>query len=289
MNDYIESRLDLKPSSETLTDLLAAALAEAGYESFVPDETGLTAYVRREAFDAAAFDAACAPILEMLGAEAETAHNVVEGRDWNAEWEKNYFRPILIDGRVAIHSTFHTDVPEADYDIVIDPKMAFGTGHHATTTLMMRRLLSTPLAGLHVMDMGTGTGILAILASMLGAAQVDAVEIDPFAHENAVANAALNGVTLSSVVLGDASALAAVKNVDVFLANINRNIIVADLAAYVATLSDGASMFLSGFYEEDVPVIVEAARPLGLSQADVTVMDRWASLHLVYHKNPLTE
>lgn len=281
MNDYIESRLDLTPCSETLTDLLANSLAEAGYESFVPDDGGLTAFVRREDFDAAAVEAAVEALLPIFGAKAEMSHKVVEGRDWNAEWEKNYFKPIVIDGRVVIHSTFHTDVPEAEYDIVIDPKMAFGTGHHATTTLMMRRLLSTPLEGKHVMDMGTGTGILAILALMLGAGRVDAVEIDPFAHENAVANAELNHVKPSSIILGDASALADVKGVDIFLANINRNIILADLPAYASTLSHGASVMLSGFYEEDIPMIVDAARPLGLEFADSSVLDRWASLHLV--------
>lgn len=282
MNDYIESRLDLSPCSETLTDLLANSLAEVGYESFVPDESGLTAFIRREDFDEAAVRSAVDSLLPIFGAKAETSHTIVEGRDWNAEWEKNYFKPIVIDGRVVIHSTFHTDVPKADYDIVIDPKMAFGTGHHATTTLMMRRLLSTPLEGKHIMDMGTGTGILAILALMLGAEEVDAIEIDPFAHENAVANAELNHVRPSKIILGDATALNGIKGVDIFLANINRNIILADLAAYTATLSPGASVMLSGFYEEDIPMIVEAARPLGLEFADSSVLDRWASLHLKY-------
>ena len=283
MNDYIETRLNVTPCTETLTDLLANQLAEVGYESFVPDEEGLTAYIRSEEFDPVTVEGAYAPILPLFEATVEADHKLVEGRDWNAEWEKNYFKPIVIDNQVVIHSTFHTDVPEARYDIVIDPKMAFGTGHHATTTLMMRRLLSTPLDGKHVMDMGTGTGILAILAVMLGAKEVEAVEIDPFAYENAVVNADLNNVKIDRIILGDAKSLAEVSGVDIFLANINRNIIISDLPAYAVTLNDGASVMLSGFYEEDIPMIVEAARPLGLEFADSMTLDSWESLHLIYN------
>ncbi|MDE6555500.1 MAG: 50S ribosomal protein L11 methyltransferase, partial [Duncaniella sp.] len=134
-----------------------------------------------------------------------------------------------------------------------------------------------------VMDMGTGTGILAILAVMLGAKEVEAVEIDPFAYENAVVNADLNNVKIDRIILGDAKSLAEVSGVDIFLANINRNIIISDLPAYAVTLNDGASVMLSGFYEEDIPMIVEAARPLGLEFADSMTLDRWASLHLIYN------
>ena len=186
MNDYTEVRLGLEPCSETLTDILAAMLAEEGYESFVPDSTGVTAYIRKEAFDPDALDRI---IREFPMETAITySHSIVEGQDWNAEWEKNYFKPIVIDNQCAIHSSFHKDVPECTYDILIDPKMAFGTGHHATTTLILRRLLGMDLDGRKMVDMGTGTGILAILADMRGAASVDAIEIDEFAHENAKEN-----------------------------------------------------------------------------------------------------
>ena len=278
MNDYTEVRLGLEPCSETLTDILAAMLAEEGYESFGPDSEGVTAYIKKEDFDPDTLDRVIRdfPMETVITA----THSVVEGRDWNAEWEKNYFKPIVIDRMCAIHSSFHKDVPRCEYDILIDPKMAFGTGHHATTTLILRRLLSMDLKGKKMVDMGTGTGILAILADMRGAARVDAIEIDEFAHENAGENLRLNHTKNVILHLGDAARLATIRDVDIFVANINRNIITADLPAYADTLSPGASVILSGFYEEDIPVIMKTAETLGLRYADHTVLDRWASLHL---------
>ena len=250
MNDYTEVRLDLNPCTETHTDILAAMLAEADYESFVPDSTGLTAYIRKEDFSPMALDHV---IREFpMDTAISPSHSVVEGQDWNAEWEKNYFKPIVIDNLCAIHSSFHKDVPACKYDILIDPKMAFGTGHHATTTLILRRLLAMDLTGRKVVDMGTGTGILAILADMRGAARIDAVEIDEFAYENAKENVKLNNASHIALHHGDASTLATIRDIDLFIANINRNIITADLAAYADTLSPGASVVLSGFYEEDI-------------------------------------
>lgn len=280
MNDYTQVRLGLDPCNEIYTDVLAAMLAEIGYESFVPDSSGLTAYVKREDFDASKLDTL---IREFPLETAITAsHTIVEGQDWNAEWEKNYFKPIVIGNECVIHSSFHTDIPQCTYDIVIDPKMAFGTGHHATTTLILRRLLTMDLTGLKVVDMGTGTGILAILADMRGAAWIDAVEIDGFACENARENLQLNNTSNIHLHLGDASTLADIRDVNLFMANINRNIITADLPAYVDTLAPGAKMILSGFYEEDVQVIMNVARGLGLQYVDHTVLDRWTSLLLTY-------
>lgn len=279
MNDYTEVRLDLNPCSEIFTDILAAMLADAGYESFVPDSTGLTAYIRQQDFDDAVLDR----IIRDFPMETaiSPSHHVVEGQDWNAEWEKNYFKPIVIDNLCAIHSSFHKDVPKCKYDILIDPKMAFGTGHHATTTLILRRLLSMDLSGLKVVDMGTGTGILAILADMKGAAHVDAVEIDEFAFENAKENLKLNGASHVDLHLGDATKLATIRDIDLFIANINRNIITADMAAYADTLSPGAKVIFSGFYEEDIPVILEVAKTIGLSYDNHTTLDKWASLQLI--------
>jgi len=278
MNDYTEVRLDLDPCTETHTDILAAMLADAGYESFVPDSTGLTAYIRKEDFNLAALDHV---IREFpMDTTISPSHTVVEGQDWNAEWEKNYFKPIVIDKLCVIHSSFHKDIPTCKYDILIDPKMAFGTGHHATTTLILRRLLTMNLTGKNIVDMGTGTGILAILADMCGAAKIDAIEIDEFAYENAKENVRLNGAGHVTLHHGDASTLTAIRGIDLFIANINRNIITADLAAYADTLSPDASVVLSGFYEEDIPVIIKTAETLGLTYADHTVLDRWASLRL---------
>ena len=282
MNDYIESRFDLEPCpGEDATDLLAALLADIGYESSVPDDKGVTAYIRVEDYDCSAI----APALADFPFDCIISrHDVtIEGRDWNAEWERNYFRPIVVDDKCVVHSTFHTDVPTAQYDIVIDPKMAFGTGHHATTALMLTRLLEADLQGRAVIDMGTGTGILAILAAMRGAGPVTAIEIDAFAYDNAVENCRLNHHAEIRLIHGDATALDAadIAPADIFIANINRNVITADIARYAAKLVSGGTMLLSGFYEADVPIITAAAEPHGLAPADIMVKDNWTCLKLI--------
>lgn len=280
MNDYIETRLDMEPyAGEDATDLLAGMLGDAGYESFVPDERGLTAYIAENAFDS---DAVAAAVDEFpYDCRLTVTHRKVEGRDWNEEWEKNYFKPIIVADRCVVHSSFHTDVPKAQYDIVIDPKMAFGTGHHATTSQILTALLDMDLEGKAVIDMGTGTAILALLAAMRGASPVTGIEIDEFAYVNARENVALNGHPEISLILGDASALAGVPECDVFIANINRNVITADIAAYAARLRSGGTMLLSGFYTDDIPVVAEAAAAAGLKVESWTELDRWTCLKLI--------
>lgn len=278
MNDYVEVRLDVTPCDENHTDLLAALLCEHDYESFVPDSTGLTAYIKKELFDSSIFRQVISDF--PFEATIDIKWDTVEGRDWNSEWEKNYFQPIIVDDMCVIHSSFHKDIPSLPYDIVIDPKMAFGTGHHQTTSLIIKRLLEMPVEGKSVIDMGTGTGILAILAAMRGAATVDAIEIDEFAYVNAVENVKLNHHPEINVILGDAKALQGIKPADIFLANINRNIITGDIAAYTEALKPGGVMILSGFYEDDIPVITEAAEKCGLIYVDHNMRDRWVSVLL---------
>lgn len=275
MNDYIEVRLDATPCSEALTDILAAYLAEAGFESFVPDDKGLTAYVRKELYSADAVEEAVNNL--PIDAEITLTTNEIEGRDWNSEWEKNYFQPIVIGSRCVVHSSFHTDVPVCDYDIAIDPKMAFGTGHHATTSQMVEQLLDREVEGKTVVDMGTGTGILAILASMRGASRVVAVEIDPVAHVNAAENLRINGADgVTELRLGDASQLKSVEGADMLLANINRNIVIADMPAYAAALKIGGTLLLSGFYTADLAMVREAAEAAGMEFESSTSRQDWA-------------
>lgn len=278
MTDYISLRIDITPCSTEATDLLAAFLADAGYESFVPDEQGLTAYIAAGAFDRGAVD----EIIETFPMDIQTrvSEEFVKGRDWNEEWEKNYFRPIVVGGQCVIHSTFHTDVPKADYDIVIDPKMAFGTGHHSTTSLILEYLLSMSIKGKSVIDMGTGTGILAILCLKRGASPVTGIEIDPGAFQNAVENTKLNSAEAVTMILGDATALEKTEPADILIANINRNIILADIEDYAASLKAGGTMILSGFYEKDVPLLLESAEPLGLYEAGRKVRQEWCALML---------
>lgn len=282
MNDYYKIDVKAEPANADALDLLAAELADRGFESFEPadDGTAMTAYVPAGIYDPQAVDLAVAavPMDVVLTWKAE----FVQGQDWNNEWEKNYFKPIVVDGRVVVHSTFHRDIPEAEYDITIDPRMAFGTGHHATTTLMMRSLLEGgDVDGASVIDMGTGTGILAILAMMLGAKNAVGIEIDPFAAENARDNVALNlpdGAPLE-IVTGDASALAGREgSADIFLANINRNIITGDIERYAAAMKPGARITVSGFYVQDRPMVEKAAVQAGLEPVTVDEMNNWSSM-----------
>lgn len=282
MNDYVAARITLSPfPGEDALDLLAGLLGDIGYESFVADGPTLTAYVPQARFSRDELDDTVASF-SFDGCKATVETDRIEGRDWNEEWERNYFRPIVIGNRCVVHSSFHTDVPQAEFDIVIDPKMAFGTGHHATTSLILTRLLDTDLAGKSLIDMGTGTGILAILAAMRGASPVTGIEIDPFAHTNAVENVALNRHPEITLILGDASALDAVDQADMFLANINRNVITSDIAAYASRLLPGGTMLLSGFYTDDIPVIREAAEKCGLKYISFTERDHWACAE--FHK-----
>lgn len=278
MNDYIEVRIDADPCTEDITDLLAAELADIGFESFVADSKGLTAYAPAKLYDKEAVKNALADFA--IDCSLKVSDNFVEGRDWNAEWEKNYFRPIVIGKRVAIYSSFHTDVPEAEHRIVIDPKMAFGTGHHATTSQVIKAMLELDLRDKSVIDMGTGTGILAILAAQLGAAPVTGIEIDEFAYVNAVENVRLNGHPEIVLINGDASALDDVPPCDVFIANINRNIITGDIDRYAKALKTGGTMLLSGFYVEDIPVVAAAAARHGLRETGYTDEERWVCLRL---------
>ncbi len=280
MNDYYEVKIKMKPASEDASDYMAATLGEIGYESFVPDSDGLTAYVKEEDYSLDALRQALDDFIP--GIELTCTTSLIEGRDWNAEWEKNYFKPIVVDNTCVIHSSFHTDYPKLPLDIVIDPKMAFGTGHHATTSQMIRALLSLDLNGKSVIDMGTGTGILALVTAMRGASPVNAVEIDRMAYENAVENIACNNHNEIALHHGDATVLDTLKPADIFIANINRNIITADIAAYAAATIKGGFMLLSGFYENDIPVILQAAQPFGLSKVRHTTegTDKWACLIL---------
>ena len=277
MTDYQQIRLDITPCDENITDLFAAFLADCGYESFVPDETGLTAYINSTLFNKEDVESIIADF--PMEVDAKLTVDFIEGKDWNEEWEKNYFQPIVIADQCVIHSTFHKDVPNAKYDIVIDPKMAFGTGHHSTTSLILQTLLETDMKGKSVIDMGTGTGILAILSAMLGAEKVTGIEIDPGAYENALEHVELNNVNVD-VLLGDASRLNELQPADIFIANINRNIILADISSYRKNLKPGGIMLLSGFYESDIAMIERAANALGLEVVSYKEDKDWVAVKL---------
>lgn len=278
MQDYIELRIDSTPCNENITDLLAAFLCDVGFESFVSDTSGLTAYIKKELYE----EANIKEIIDNFPMTAHMQYNVeeVKGEDWNEEWEKNYFQPIIIGNRCVVHSTFHKDIPVAEYDIVIDPKMAFGTGHHSTTSNMMKYILDSEMEGKSVIDMGTGTGILAILSKMRGASKVTGIEIDPFACENAIENVALNHVDVK-ILCGDATTLEKLEPADYFFANINRNVITDDISNYAKSLKSGGIMYLSGFYKEDIPIVSASATKENLELVSTLEDNNWVALKLV--------
>lgn len=284
MNDYTQVTFTVTPADETATDILAALLAEEGYESFVPDETGMTAYIPQGAFDRLRLQDVITGF-PLKGVGITYRIEEIEGEDWNAEWEKHYFQPIVIEDRCVIHSTFHTDIPKAAYDILIDPKMAFGTGHHQTTCQMLRAILDSHLHGKRVLDMGCGTALLGILARKHGAAAVTAIDIDEFAYENALENIKLNDTADIDVRLGGCDALSDDERFDVILANINRNILLADMGRYATHMREGSLIYISGFYTDDMEVLKEEAARHGLRYDRYTEENRWAMMQFTFTGN----
>lgn len=275
MYDYLALRIYSTPCDETVTDLLAAFLADIDFESFEPDKNGLTAYIRKDKFDSNLLEQALSDF--PISIQYNLSLEEIKGEDWNKEWEQNYFQPILIDNRLLIRSSFHNNFPKAEIEIIIDPKMAFGTGHHATTAGMTKMLMEEDLKGKKVIDMGTGTGILSILAKKLGAKDVTGIDIDEFALENAKENGVLNSVDCKWI-LGDERALNDLESSDIFLANINLNIITTYLSNYVNKLKNGGKIFLSGFLSSDRDSIIKEAEKNGLKFVEESVENNWLTM-----------
>jgi len=249
---YIELKIAVQPNEEYITDLLASYLGEIGFESFEEEPEGMIAYIRQEEFD----EDALKHLVSNFPYSTDIHYEIlnIDQINWNEEWEKHYFEPIVIGDKCVIHSSFHTNIPNAEYDIVIDPKMSFGTGHHETTSLMIEEILTTDLTGKSVLDMGCGTAVLAILAAKRGAEPVIAIDIDPWCTENSAENVQTNGVGQIQIELGGAERLAGM-SVDVIFANINRNILLEDMKKYSACLNEGGVLYMSGFYTADIPVL----------------------------------
>lgn len=261
-------------------ELLSAAACEAGFEAFEDTDDGLLGYVQRPMYDKEALDAAIADYVPE-GAAVSYAVEEVPDQNWNQGWEDEGFEPIGVSDNLVIYDAKHTEREMFAGDdgvmrIFIEARNAFGTGTHQTTRMILRRLLAMDVQGKSVLDCGCGTGILGITASRLGANPVLGYDIDEWSADNAQHNAALNGVENMSVMLGDASVLNNVAECfDVVIANINRNILIADMPAFRAHMKEGAQLILSGFYEADVPMIEAAAKEHGLSLCDVVTDEEW--------------
>ncbi len=277
---YIEVTFTME-STELFRDLLVDALGNEGpYESFVETKEGLKAYVQASQYDAGWLASTVQAFPVPLHYEVAE----MEDRDWNAEWEKEH-KAVLVQyngGSVWVRAPFHPHREDVDYELIIEPKMSFGTAHHPTTYMMLSYVAELPMAGRRVLDMGCGTAVLGILAKMRGAAYVEGVDIDEWAFNNARENAASNGVELT-LKLGDANSLQG--NFDVVIANINRNILLNDMDRYAAVLNPGGTLLLSGFYEADEGVLIAKANELGLMFEDKKNRDGWSALQLRVEKS----
>ena len=259
---------------EELTDIITAELSQVGYDTFMETENGLCAYITEATFSETELKAVLQKYQDMATLPYSTEK--IPQQNWNEEWEKN-FEPLLISGICSVRASFHPQPPNVPYDIVINPKMSFGTGHHETTTLMIQNQLELNLAGKRVLDMGCGTGILAILAAKLGAKEVVAVEIEDWTVENARENAALNETPVE-VRLGDVNQIQNDQPYDIILANINRNVLLADIPVYNTHLRAGGTLVISGFYSEDLEAIRAVAEHSGLVYKSKQEKNNWLSV-----------
>ena len=277
---YFEVTFTTSPCNETVNDVVSALAGEIGFESFVEWENGVQAYIQQSLFDEEALKSMVADF-PLPDTKIEYTIVEAEDKDWNEEWEKNFFQPIVIGDRCCIHSTFHKDTPQTEYEILINPQMAFGTGHHETTSSIISELLEADLQGKSVLDMGCGTSILAILASMRGAGPITAIDIDDWCVNNSRDNIALNGIDNITVEWGDANLLKGREPFDVIIANINRNILLADMAQYAACMHSGSELYMSGFYVQDIPVIQEKAESLGMEFIHHREKNNWAAVKFI--------
>ena len=304
---YYEVKCTLQPFSETAADLFSAALSEIGFETFSVAEDCLMAYIQQSEWDENRMQQA---IQDFFLPDVRISYVCTEApdEDWNQVWEEEGFQPIILplgggqEGTVVVHDVKHTDVPQAQYDILITPRMAFGTGSHQTTRLILRTLAHMDLEGKHLIDAGTGTGILAIMGIKRGAAHVYAYDIDEWSVENTKDNLLLNHIAFLypsqggenekvkvkwsndkcvEVVCGDSSVLEGQPQADLLIANINRNILLADLPRFAKAVKEGGNMILSGFYLSDVPVLTEAAMKEGFSLLQTESEGEWAMLLFV--------
>jgi ribosomal protein L11 methyltransferase len=272
---YIGYEFKVEPL-QPATEILIAELGYAGFESFVEHSKGVTAYIQKDDWNA--FILEDIQILNSEEFKITYEFNEIEQTNWNAEWEKN-FKPIVVDDLVTVRAPFH-DKPSTKYDLIIEPKMSFGTGHHETTHMMIQHILKNDFKNKSVLDMGCGTGVLAILAEKVGATKLDAIDIDNWCYLNSLENIERNDCKNISVYEGDVKLLEG-KQYDTIIANINRNILLADIPMYVKCLNSNGELYLSGFYEEDIPKLEDLCNKHMLKLKETIKRGDWVSLKFI--------
>ena len=267
---FIEFSFSIAPL-QPAAEILIAELSEFPFDSFVETDDGIRAYIKKTDYKKGMLNEV--QILSHPDFKIEFSSKEIPQQNWNAQWEQN-FEAITIDDSCIVRAPFHEKVADVEYDIVIMPKMSFGTGHHETTYMMLQHLLEQSVRGLTVLDMGCGTGVLAILAAMMGASHVDAIDVDHWSYLNAIENIERNGQGHINVYEGDVSLLEDQKY-DIILANINRNILLSDIPAYSKHLSKNGRLILSGFYSEDLPLISDVCENEQLIFVKKRVRSSW--------------
>lgn len=277
---YIELIFSLNSTEEFHKDLLINALSEIGFDTFEDTDQGFKAYIPESGLDQEKLDSLTVDFAELFS--FSYILNKIPHQNWNEVWESN-FEPIQVADKCYIRATFHEAHPEFEHEIVIDPKMAFGTGHHQTTALMMEFMLEEEFQDKKVLDMGCGTGILAILASKLGAKEVLAIDYDEICYESAIENSDLNKISNIKALKGSKEVIPDQK-FDIILANINRNILIDQLETYARVSKPGTLLFLSGFYEEpDLSILKEKCASLGFSYLQHKELHNWVAARFRFH------
>lgn len=271
--DYLEFKIKCL---EEFQEILIAELAEIGFDSFLENEDGIDAYILESEFDREKFTEIISQYQE--AGQISLTEGLMPKVNWNEEWEKNY-DPIEVENLVYVRASFHASTPGFKHEIVINPKMSFGTGHHATTYQMLRHQGELDHSGKRVLDVGSGTGILAIMAHLLGARQVEAFDIDDWCVDNGNENFDLNGLS-TRMGLGTIREVNPIGPFEIILANINKNVLLDELEIYSGLLTRNGFLLLSGFYTEDIEDLVHAAAPLGLALQKKSSKDNWAALIL---------
>jgi ribosomal protein L11 methyltransferase len=276
--NYYELLFTTITTEDYQQDLLINTLGEIGFDTFEELEFGFKAYIPADDFDRAALDEALEAYRDMFTFSYEIT--LIPQKNWNEVWESN-FEPIAIKDKIFVRATFHQPRPEFEFEIIIDPKMAFGTGHHQTTSMMLELILENDMAGKKVLDMGCGTGILAIMASKLGAAEITAIDYDPVCYDSTIENAALNGIQNITALCGSKEVIPD-EQFDVILANINRNILLDQMQRYSEVLQPDGELYLSGFYETpDLDIIMDEARKYGIKYIIHKLNNNWVAAKFI--------
>lgn len=273
--EYTQVSFTITPNTEIVREILMAELAQFEFDSFEETEHGLNAYIPSSQYNIE--DVKSIQIMDSEEFLIKFDSEIIPDQNWNETWEKYYFNPIVIDDKCVIRSPFHKNIPDAKYNILIEPKMAFGTGHHETTGLMVKHILDTNFSDKSVLDMGCGTGILGILTSMKGAKKVLGIDIEEWAFNNAKENISSNHINNMDVLCGDASLLGHEKY-DIILANINRNILLHDIKKYVTVLKRGGILVLSGFYKTDLDIIDTECNIYQLKKISIKDHNNWVAV-----------